>query len=305
MRIGLLLLLVAACASSRDGYYAAAWSPDGKLIAIGTGHSLRIEDAENRALVREIETGGTVHAVCFTADGDQVLFCGRGNTFSLAPMDGEPLRHPEINPVVGLSAAMSADARTILSVSAENDFLVWRHPFDKPERRLTGGGYPWTYALTPDGRYAIGTTPDGQVLRWDVDTGRRDPLVNAHNAYIFAVAMSRDGRHFVSGGSARDKTVAVWDPRTFRIEYRIDYGTVVRALAISPDGRTLAVGGNRRSISLYDLATGTSQGQIDELEDWPSGIAFSPDGSRLLVTFPRAVAKIYGRTPAEARPSPG
>ena len=52
-------------------------------------------------------------------------------------------------------------------------------------------------------------TPDGQVIRWDTTTGARDPLVNAHDSYVFAVAMSRDGRTFVTGGSARDKTIAI------------------------------------------------------------------------------------------------
>jgi len=283
MRIVVLLIALAGCMSSREGYYAAAWSPDGKLLAIGTGHSLRLEAAGTRALVREIETGGTVHAVSFTEDSRQVLFSGKGNTFTLTAVegDGTRIRHPQINPVVGFSAAMSRDARTIISVSNQDDFLVWRHPFTTPERHLTDGGYPWSYAITPDARYAFGTTPEGELFRWEVATGKQVGRVQAHDSYIFAVAMSVDGRTFVTGGSARDKTVAIWNPRTFKIQHRIDYGTVVRALAITPDGKTLAVGGNRKTIQLYEVATGTPSGAIPALPDWPSDMAFSPDGRRL------------------------
>jgi len=293
-----LFLSFSACTSCHEGYYAAAWSPDGTLLAIGTGHSLRLENASTRALIREIETGGTVHDIAFTRDGKQVLFCGKGNTFTLADVKTarKPICHPRVNPVVAFSAAMSSDGRTIVSRSNQDELLVWRYPFTDAERRLTGGGHLWNYVVTPDGKYAIGTSTDGHVFRWDVDTGKRDPLVKAHESYIFAIAMSRDGRHFVTGGSARDKTVAIWNPRTFKIERRIDYGTVVRALAITPDGKILAVGGNRKSIQLYDLATGKPTGTINKLPEWPSALAFSPDGERLFVTFPRKLAKIYPRS---------
>ena len=70
---------------------------------------------------------------------------------------------------------------------------------------------------------------------------------------------------------------------------------MVCALAISPDSRILAVGGNRKTIQLYDLATGRELGTIRKLPDWPSGIAFSPDGKRLFVTCPHKFAKIYPR----------
>ena len=105
--------------------------------------------------------------------------------------------------------------------------------------------------------------------------------------------MSADGRYFVTGGSARDRTVAIWNPQRFAIERRIEYGTVVRALAISPDGRTLAVGGNRKTLQLYDLASGRECGSIRKLPDWPSGIAFDPGGRRLLVTCANRIAVVY------------
>ena len=61
--------------------------------------------------------------------------------------------------------------RTILTPTDENDYIVWEHPFDKPARRLKRGGWPWSCLLTPDGKLAIGTTPNGELFVWDTRTG--------------------------------------------------------------------------------------------------------------------------------------
>ena len=298
MRIALLLLALVACRSSCDGYYAAAWSPDGRLLAIGTGHSVRLEDAATRALVRDIPTRWTVHDVAFTADGRHLVYCGKGNTFSIAPVGHEAafISHPEVNPVVSFSAAVSRDGGTILSAGTDDRVLVWKRPFDEPARSLTGAGKLWQYAITPDGARAVATATSGHVTMWDVASGKLLGRQLAHDGYIFALAMSPTGKHFATGGSADDHIGRIWSARALKQQRHMDFGTVVRTLAFSPDGRTLAVGGNRKTLTLYDVATGRKRGTIDDLPDWPSALAFSPNGERLLVTFARGHAKIYPRS---------
>ncbi|MHC4954504.1 MAG: WD40 repeat domain-containing protein [Planctomycetota bacterium] len=289
------LLLLSACGSSRDGYYAAAWSPDGKLLAIGTGESVRLEDAETRDLVAELRTRWTVHGVEFTADGSCLVFGGKGNTFSLVPLDdgGPSVSHPEVNPVVSFSAAVSRDGKTILSAGADESVLVWQAPFDEPVRALSGAGKLWQFAITPDGTRAVATATSGHVTVWDVASGQMLRRSKAHDGYIFALAMSPDGQRFATGGSADDTIVRIWSTKTLREKTKRIFGTVVRTLAFSPDGRRLAVGGNRRILTLYDARTGKVTGTIADLPDWPSALAFSPHGDQLLVTVARGRAMIY------------
>ncbi len=298
MRIALLLLFaVAACRSDCDGYYAAAWSPDGRLLAIGTGQSLRLEDAATRDLVHEYATRFTVHDVAFTADGRNLLYTGKGNTFSLVPVGaGAPaLAHPEVNPVVSFSAAVSRDGKTILSAAPNDEVLVWGDPFQKSVRALKGAGKLWQFAITPDGARAVATSTSGHVTMWDVATGKLLGRSKGHDGYIFALAMSPTGNHFATGGSADDTIVRVWNIDKLGEARHMIFGTVVRTLAFSPDGKTLAVGGNRKVVTLYDVKTGRVGGTIGDLPDWPSALAFSPDGDRLLITFARGHAKIYPR----------
>jgi WD40 repeat protein len=282
----LLLLLPAACHCSNDGYYAAAWSPDGALIAIGTGESVRLENARTRKLVRELPTFGTVHAVQFGADGKRLLFAGRGNTLSIADLEStrDPRQHPEINPIVGFSVAVSRDGKTVLSAGTKSQLLVWKAPFKKPVRRLRGAGALWQFALTSDGKRAIATSTSGHVNAWDVNSGKRVGRIQAHGGYIFALAMSADGSRFATGGSAGDHRVRVWNTRTLREERSMNFGTVVRTMAFSPNGKVLAVGGNRRTLTFYAVESGKTLGKTKRLRDEPSAIAFSPNGQQVLIT---------------------
>jgi WD40 repeat protein len=55
----------------------------------------------------------------------------------------------------------------------------------------------------------------------------------------------------------------------------------VNALAVSPDGRTLASADVDQSISFWDMPTGKLKARIHEGVGWVKTLAFSPDGRRI------------------------
>src|SRR5262249_39963234 len=55
----------------------------------------------------------------------------------------------------------------------------------------------------------------------------------------------------------------------------------VRCLAYAPDGRTLASGGDDRTVRLWDLAAGREAATLTGHTDWVRALAFSPGGKRL------------------------
>src|SRR5438874_655948 len=58
-------------------------------------------------------------------------------------------------------------------------------------------------------------------------------------------------------------------------------GGLLRAVAVSPDGRLLAVGGSSRTTRLLDLASGREVAALEGQPDWINDICFSPDGKVL------------------------
>lgn len=80
-----------------------------------------------------------------------------------------------------------------------------------------------------------------------------------HKKDVRAVAFAPDGS-LVSGGS--DRSVRVWNPVTGECRTTIKAGQVVYAVAVSPDGKTLAWGGRPASgavSSVVQLADGTGK----------------------------------------------
>ena len=146
----------------------------------------------------------------------------------------------------------------------------------------------------PDELRAVEFSPDWHVA-CHVHLRRRAPPLGPgiQGSTADRAADSRGGRvvcTFVPGTrvlaiaqSAVDaKGLFLWDPEGARRRMWLsDNGKGNNALAISPDGRTLASADKDRSIRFWDLATGQLKGTLHEGVGWVRTLAFSPDGRRI------------------------
>ncbi|HEY3476203.1 MAG TPA: hypothetical protein VGK56_16430, partial [Anaerolineales bacterium] len=141
--------------------------------------------------------------------------------------------------------------------------------------------------------------PYAQFAAWvfgEVD----DPNFFHFRDAITAVAVSPDNRIAAFGSSAADQIVdreyqaKIWilSLSSLQILTALEgHQGMVRSLAFSPDGRTLASAGADLFIKFWDVATNRLLGQVN-IADTPNSLVFSPDGKTLAVASNLALSFI-------------
>ncbi len=116
-----------------------------------------------------------------------------------------------------------------------------------------------------------------------------------HTAMIYRFAVDRAGRYGVSASD--DKTARVWDLssgrllQTLRVPVGEGHEGKLFAVAISPDGERVAVGGwtdktgQENSVYFFERAGGRLVGRIAGLPNVVAHLAWSPDGKRLAIAL--------------------
>ena len=268
--------------------------------------------------VKELKRDEIVFALARVPGTQRLVFGGsdfRVHDVDMAAEKPEPHAlgdHGHDSYVTSLAVAGS---RWAVSGGYDGKLIWW--DLERGERvRAIDGHAKWVrdVAATADGA-TIASVADDMVCRlWDAETGalrqelRGHELQTPHHypSMLFACAFSPDGRYLATGDKVGH--VVVWDVAGGRpaatleapvmytwdpVQRRHSIGGI-RALAFTPDGAALAVGGigkignidhieSPARIEIFDWRKGE---RTHEFTDLPKGLVerlvFLPDGNRLL-----------------------
>jgi WD40 repeat protein/DNA-binding SARP family transcriptional activator len=182
-------------------------------------------------------------------------------------------------PAVVEELAFTPDGQTILCADANGVVTAWD---------VRSGEILWVYepgkidervfrlAVLPDNDWAVLGTLAGDLILWDLTTGKevgRFGKVNSqygHSGWISALVVSDDGKTVLSGGTGGK--LIVWDLEAGAIKRSIEgieskaVGTPLLSLAITTDKQNALAGYENGVIVLWDLESG------ERLNNYTEGI---------------------------------
>jgi WD40 repeat protein len=204
-----------------------------------------------------------------------------------------------------VSLAMSPGGRTLYAARPTDDGRLVDEVWDTTTHRRTGvlAGLESTgLTLRADGRLLAG---DGRAV--GLPSGRLTALDLLHGDEVKTLAFTADG----SRAAASDLTgrVALWDGD---LRHRAgvlsnafpdspsDRSETVSVLALSPDGRTLAVGGDEGTLQLWDTATGEPLGgPLQTAGEAIDTLSFTGDNRTLYAGSAHVPLQRYAVAPAQ------
>jgi WD40 repeat protein len=291
-------LPLARLVPTQIGNNSLVFSPDGKTLAGAHGFAIHLWEVEaDKELHEFVGHNGPVEDIRFSADGQRVLTCSRGEAGQWDAATAKLLhwRARSQNGVLPPVAAL--DDKTVLFGQA-GDILRCDVETDKADHILVAGLPAAMMELTrsADGRTLAGYTPDRSIYIWDGQSGKEKSKLKNEQPFNPFLVLSADGGLLAIGYP--NMAVRLWDVAAAREVRQFDGGIPapqipgaappglarVRPnlgatyLAFSPDGKTLVtVWGSE--LTFWEVATGRDRMRVPRPISAPAGVTFSPDGS--------------------------
>jgi WD40 repeat protein len=273
---------------------ANAFSADARRLVAEGSERLHVLDAQSGEEIQTVPIApGGCGLICFSPDGRRLAAAlWQGRNVKVFDWDGERLG--ESHTLQGHSAgvmtvAYSPDGKYLVS-GTEKEFKLWEAEGLQEIRTVQTPAQE--LAFTPDGRtlYASAScakaTPVHTWTRWDLAAQTELPALSVEVAaepWFAFHCLSRDGKIlFLTHGAHHASYVRAIDTASGRDLFpRRGHAAPLNAVAISPDGRTLASAGEDRLVKVWDLADGRVLHSFAVHTGAVWGLAFSPDGELL------------------------
>ena len=217
-------------------------------------------------------------SVVFTADGRRMVTATSDREiveFDVATR--KLLRKITFPEEVTDAVTIDASGRHAVWVLKKGGLTVMDLRSEKIVARKAAFAATWV-AVSPDGR-RVAVSNDAAVTLYDLPSLKPSESLPAHEGNVTSLTWSRDGR--LLGTTSRDGTVRVRDVAAKKTVHEAKKAGALYAIAIHPEGGSVAYGGEERVIYQVELSSGKEDVIAKGQPYWITCLGYSPDGTRL------------------------
>lgn len=278
---------------------AAAFSPDGQVIAVAAARELRLHAAADLAVVRwAAPLSAPPSALAFSPDAALIAVAVGAAIELRAPADGALLRTIRAGAAVA-DLAIAPGGALLAAALRDGRLAIWRLPDAgppqelAPEEDVAGDLLPGplaAVAFSPNGDLVVSGDVNGNVLVWQVAEGALAQTLSIGSRVAADVAFSPDGLTIAAASEGwRSEPGAAWlwpveggEPRWLTVEDEQALLAPALRLAFSPDSAELTLGAADGSLLRWSLIDGSLTNQLFGHRAAITALAYSPVGDTLL-----------------------
>ncbi len=256
----------ASFAGHQSTVWAAAFDQDGKRLATGGYDKLAkvwdVESGKEQATLKG--HANWITCLAFTGDGKSVITGSEDATIKVwDASNGQEQATLKGHTGTVRALAFSPDGATLASASFDGTVKLWDLAGRKEIATLKGhSDAVWAVAFSPDGKLLATGGADGTAKLWafgdQKDAAPAEKLaLSGHRNWITSLAFTADGKRLATGSF--DRTVRLWGVDDGIEQHDLDdLPSTVWSLALSKDGKTLALGleavhGEESTVKIWTL----------------------------------------------------
>ncbi len=194
------------------------------------------------------------------------------------------------------SLAITPDGQTLASASYDKTIKLWNLKTGQLINTITGhNSWVRSIAISPDGQTiasgggSLDPKTDTNVRLWNLKTGELIRMIPGNSNSTNFVRFSSDGKTLVVGS---ETAIKILNTNSGELINTINAPSPegIKAVSLSPDGKTLAMTSLDASVKLWNLEDGklgqtlvppANNQNLDRL--YPSSVSFSPDGKTIAI----------------------